>query len=69
MMNRPDPGKHLKLRPRLVPEPLWGLSAYRQLKQSQWQRIRRDALGCGGETCAICGAVREKGIVSEVVPR
>ena len=65
MTDQPDPGKQLKLRPRLVPEPLWGLSAYRLLKQSQWLRIRRDALAAAAGTCAICGAVREKGTVCD----
>ena len=65
MKDQPERARHLKLRPRLVPEPLWGLSAYRLLKQSQWQRIRRDALAAAASACAICGAIRDKGMVCD----
>lgn len=55
----------LKLKPRLVPEPLWGISASRRLKASQWQQIRRDALDAAGAACEICGAARPKGMVCD----
>lgn len=48
-----------------MPEPLWGLSAYRLLKPSQWQRIRRDALDAAAGACSVCGVVRDKGMVGD----
>jgi hypothetical protein len=55
----------LRLRPRLVPEPLWRLSANRRLKRSQWQRIREDALEAAANACSVCGVVRDKGMVGD----
>lgn len=54
-----------RLRPRLGPRPLWGVSAYRLLTRSQWQRIRGDALTAAANTCSVCGAVREQGMVCD----
>ena len=54
---RPPGGKPLKLRPELVPRPLWGISAYRLLKRgAAWKRIRAEALSKSGDRCALCGA-------------
>lgn len=55
----------LRLEPRLVPEPLWRISANRLLKRSQWQRIREDARSASANACSVCGAVREKGMVGD----
>lgn len=56
---------HFKLRPRLVPRPLWGVSAYRLLKRSEWQQIRRAALTAAANTCAMCCVVRYRGMVCD----
>ena len=45
-----------RLSPELVPEPLWGLSAYRLLgRGSKWKRIREDALRVASNRCSVCG--------------
>lgn len=45
-----------KLKPELVPKPLWRHSAYHLLgRGSDWKRIRLDALKSCGCTCEICG--------------
>ena len=49
--------------PELVPEPLWGLSGYRLLKRSIWNKIRKDILTEQDNTCAICGDRRDKRMV------
>lgn len=49
----------LRLRPRLVPSPLWGVSAYKLLKRSDWERIRRAVLAEAENTCSVCGVARE----------
>lgn len=47
----------MKLEIELVPEPLWGVSAYRQLgRGAKWRAIRRDVLRAAGECCSVCGA-------------
>jgi hypothetical protein len=51
------------LTPRLVPEPLWGLSASRLVDKAVWARIRRDSLAASGGACEICGAVRDRGMI------
>jgi hypothetical protein len=56
-----------RLVPRLVPQPLWGLSAARLLPQSKWRRIRADAMDESGGACVVCGAAREKGMVGDEV--
>lgn len=55
----------MKLAPRLVPQPLWGLSASRLLPQPKWKRIRADAMEASGGVCVICGASREKGMIGD----
>ncbi len=55
----------LRLIPRLVPAPLWGLSGSRLLKASQWKRIRLDALDAAGGACVVCGAARDKGMICD----
>lgn len=57
----------LRLVPRLVPAPLWGLSGSRLLKASQWKRIRLDALDAAGGACVVCGAARDKGMICDEV--
>lgn len=49
--------RRLKLQPKLVPEPLWGISAYRLLRRgARWKQIRRDTLEALGHLCSVCGA-------------
>lgn len=57
----------LKLVPRLVPRPLWGLSAKRLLSQSQWRQIRSDVLAKARNTCAVCGSSRKTRMVCDEV--
>lgn len=46
-----------KLQPELVPEPLWGISAYRLLgRGARWKQIRRDTLEGAGHRCSVCSA-------------
>jgi hypothetical protein len=43
-----------KLVPELVPEPLWGVSAYRALgKSTPWKTIRQDTLNEASNRCRI----------------
>ena len=42
-----------------MPSPLWGVSAYRLLKRSDWERIRRGVLAEAENACSVCGVVRE----------
>lgn len=44
----------LRLGPRLIPSPLWGISAAKRLKKSEWNAIRKDALAAAGNKCSIC---------------
>lgn len=54
---RRAPSQPLKLRPELVPKPLWGKNARDLLKGgADWKRIRADALRESGDRCSICGA-------------
>jgi len=47
------------LMPELVPEPLWGLSAYRLLgRGAKWKQIRSETLRAAGNRCSVCGEVR-----------
>jgi hypothetical protein len=55
----------MKLAPRLVPEPLWGVSAARLLAGVRWKRIRADAMEACGGVCVVCGATREKGMIGD----
>jgi hypothetical protein len=59
--------QRLKLAPRLVPKPLWGISAYRLLPARVWKRIRAEALEAAGGSCSVCGERREKGMVADEV--
>lgn len=44
-----------KLVPELVPEPLWGVSAYRALgKSTPWKAIRQDTLNEASNRCQFC---------------
>jgi hypothetical protein len=44
-----------KLVPELVPEPLWGVSAYRVLgKSTPWKAIRQDTLNKASNRCQFC---------------
>ena len=44
-----------KLVPELVPEPLWGVSAYRALgKSAPWKAIRKDTLERVSDRCEFC---------------
>ncbi len=52
----------LRLRYELVPQPLWGLSVYRELKGARWDRLRRQVLEEFGGRCEPCGARRERGM-------
>lgn len=47
----------LKLKIDLVPEPLWGISAYRLLgKSTKWKAIRKDVLRQAKNSCSVCRA-------------
>jgi Bles03-like protein len=47
----------MKLRPELVPKPLFGFSAYRLLgRGAKWKAIRQDALRATRNRCSVCGA-------------
>jgi hypothetical protein len=46
--------QELKLRPHLVPKPLWGKSAANLLKRAAWERIRRDVVLTAHNTCQVC---------------
>ena len=46
-----------RLIPELIPEPLWGVSAYRVFgKTKPWKEIRQDTLENAGNKCEACGA-------------
>ena len=59
--------QRLRLAPRLVPEPLWGISAARLLRGAVWRRIRADALQEATGACVVCRDAREKGMVGDEV--
>jgi hypothetical protein len=47
--------KTYRLVPELVPEPLWGISAYRVFgKTKPWKEIRQDTLAEAGHKCGTC---------------
>ena len=46
--------QEFKLRPHLVPKPLWGKSAANLLKRADWERIRREALQAARHACQVC---------------
>lgn len=51
------------LKPELVPEPLWGLSAHNLLARSRWPAIRQDVLEQFGSRCAVCGERIQRGAI------
>ncbi len=55
-LKRPRPGNpSLRLQAEPVPEPLWGMSAYRLLgRGAAWKRIRTAQLRLAGDNCSIC---------------
>jgi hypothetical protein len=55
----------VKLVPRLVPQPLLGISAARILAGAKWKRIRADAMDASGGACVVCGATRDKGMIGD----
>src|SRR5579863_5993410 len=62
-------GHMARLRPDPVPEPLWGVSAYRLLGRGPWKQIRSEVLAGARGRCAICGAFHEKRMVCHEVWR
>lgn len=60
-------GKKPSLSPSLVPEPLWGLSAYNLLRRSVWKRIRTEVLAEAQSRCAVCGDQHETRMVCHEV--
>ena len=46
----------MKLRPELVPKPLYGINACQLLSAPEWRSIRRDALIAAGQRCSVCRA-------------
>lgn len=49
-------GDKIRLRPELVPRPLWGISAYRLLKNGvKWKNIRNERIMAAKQCCEICG--------------
>lgn len=55
------------LRPALVPEPLWGVSASNLLTRKQWQTIRTEMLQRDEHRCVYCGQQQEKGLICHEV--
>jgi hypothetical protein len=49
----------LTLRPRLVPQPLWGLSGHRKLTSTKWEKIRKSVISAAHGKCEFCGESRE----------
>lgn len=56
-----------KLVPRLVPQPLFGLSGYHKLRRSEWEAIRRVVIADASGACQICGASQPKGMIVDEV--
>jgi hypothetical protein len=57
----------LALLPRLVPQPLWGISGRRKLTRSKWEQIRKVVIAEAKGACEVCGEMREKGMVVDEV--
>jgi len=57
----------LRLLPRLVPQPLWGLSGRRKLTSTKWEKIRMVVISEANGACEVCGAIREKGMIVDEV--
>jgi hypothetical protein len=56
---------NLRLKPELVPLPLWGRSVCSVLGRhsSRWRKIRKQVLEAASGTCEICGTHQEKGMI------
>jgi hypothetical protein len=46
--------REFRLKPHLVPRPLWGKSAANLVKRADWERIRCDALTAARCACQVC---------------
>jgi len=57
----------LSLRPRLVPQPLWGISGHRKLTSNKWEKIRKIVIAAAHMECELCGETREKGMIVDEV--
>jgi len=57
----------LSLLPRLVPQPLWGISGRRLLTQSKWEKIRKVVIAEAHTSCEVCGETRDKGMIVDEV--
>lgn len=56
MKSRRRARRAIKLRPELVPQPLWGVTACRLLRaRAPWKAIRNATLKAAGDRCSICG--------------
>src|SRR5665213_1733305 len=55
------------LLPRLVPQPLWGISGRRKLTRSKWENIRKVVIAEAHGACEVCGDTREKGMIVDEV--
>ena len=57
----------LSLVPRLVPEPLWGISGRRKLTRTKWENIRKVVIAVARGSCEVCGETRGKGMIVDEV--
>jgi hypothetical protein len=57
----------ISLLPRLVPQPLWGLTGRRKLASTKWEKIRRIVIAEAHGACEVCGETREKGMIVDEV--
>ncbi len=62
-----DETRRWRLLPELVPRPLWGVSAYRILSRTRWNKIRALVLYQAANTCFVCAKVQDKGMVCHEV--
>lgn len=46
----------LKLRIEMIPPSCWGKNLRTQVKQSQWKKLRANALAEQGNVCGVCGS-------------
>ena len=56
-----------KLKPRLVPALLWGMSGHRRLSQRHWRRIRSQVLDAAEGRCRYCGDAYATGMICDEV--
>jgi len=60
-----------KLKPAMVPRPLWGRSVYNELRRTQrrkqWEALRRTLLEAAANTCARCSAQYDSHMVCNEV--